>query len=77
MHKDEHIILYVKTLQLIFYANLLVSKQSDESDWRKTTQSQNQSQEEDDDLDSIRPITDEERQIERLLRFVIISYIWV
>ena len=36
MHTDDHVILYVKTLQLIFYANLLSSdRQSDESDWRK------------------------------------------
>ena len=36
VHTDDHVILYVKTLQLIFYANLLSSdRQSDESDWRK------------------------------------------
>ena len=36
VHTDDPVILYVKTLQLIFYANLLSSdRQSDESDWRK------------------------------------------
>merc|ERR1711892_240749 len=80
VHTDEHVILYVKTLQLIFYANLLSSKQSNESDWRHAhvatsssisssqQSTQNEANDDDDNLDSIRPITEDERQIERILR---------
>jgi len=77
VHEDEQIADLVVTLQLLFYANLLITKNSSNNDWRKdmteSTTLLNKPQpnvnddDDDDDIDGVRAITEDERAIESLL----------
>jgi len=80
VHQDEQIADLVVTLELLFYANLLITKNSSNNDWRKeitesttllkekeSSQTSVNEDDGDDDIDDVRAITEDERAIESLL----------